>query len=137
MLTQIQQLSTGEFAIVISALIGISAAIGSVMGALFSLLGIWLTNRSQERRHHWELGVQVALAKYKKFDEYAQWAANEFGREFRVPPFNVFLIDGIRIMEIVSNKRLNADQIAHRISELIDFTKEIDEAVQTERKRQK
>jgi len=111
---------------------GVCTAIGGIIGALLSLFGLWLANRSQNRRHTAELGIRIALAKFEYDRQLAQQLANMTHKMQETPPFNAFLIDGIRLMDIVSNRRLSPEQMAERIGSLADFTKTFADAITAE-----
>lgn len=114
-----------------AALLGVvGIGIGAIIGASTSLLVAWITRRSEERRHYRELGVEIALAKFKQHQELAQQIANASGKVAEIPPFNQFLLHSIRLMEIISDHRLNADQIALHISSLDNLAEKVTKTMQ-------
>ena len=118
----LKNLTAGEITLIV-AVIGLGSAIfGATIGASSALLASHLTRRSEERRHYRELGVSVARAKFDQSMEFAQKAANTTGQIIFVPPFDAHLIHGIRLMEIISDSRLSAQQVGERIAALTDFT---------------
>jgi hypothetical protein len=48
--------------------------------------------------------------------------ANITGQSQFVPPFESFVIDGMKLVEIASTPNLSADEVAIRMGKLQDFT---------------
>lgn len=129
----IHKLTAGEIAL-LGAVIALGGVVfGAVIGAFSSLLGAWFTRRSEERRHYRELGVAVGRAKFDQSMELAQKAADATGQMISVPPLDAHLIHGIRLMEIISDSSLSAEQIGERIAALTDFTKTVTNTVKSKR----
>jgi hypothetical protein len=83
---------------------------------------------SRERQHYRELGLKVALTKFEMCSKLAQQLADATGRFQEIPPFEAFVIDGVKFMDIVATPDLGAQETARRMAELRDFTKTIREA---------
>jgi|GEM_PF-2779470 len=126
----VQRLNSAEISFIAAFLGVVGIGMGAIIGAAASLLVTWITRRSEEQRHYREMGLQIALAKFKQHQELAQNLANRSGRVAEIPPFNQFLLHSIRLMEIVSDQRLNADQIASRLSTLDDLAEEVTKHMQ-------
>jgi hypothetical protein len=101
-------------------------------GLLGVVIGIWSTSavaartaRIEERKHFRELGLKVALTKFEGCSKLAQQLANSTGRFQEIPPFEAFVIEGIKFMDIVSTPGLSANETARRMSELREFSKTI------------
>jgi hypothetical protein len=98
-------------------------------GLLGVVIGIWSTSavaarnaRIEERKHFRELGLKMALTKFEKNMELAQQLANATGKFQEVRPFEAFVIEGFKFMDIVSTPNLSASQMARRMADLRDFT---------------
>ena len=98
----------------------IAGIIGTCIGAIAGIGGSIATARSEERRHYRALGVQVATAKFEQHLAMAQKLANMKGdgEIVKIPPFESFLVYGIRLMEVVSDLNLTPDEIKTRIGVL-------------------
>jgi hypothetical protein len=106
--------------------------LGTALGALASgataVFITHITKRSEERRHFRELGLKVALTNFEYCMKLAQSAADRYKQMIPVPPLKAFVIQGIKLMEIVSDETLSADEMARRIAASEDFTQTIVQA---------
>jgi uncharacterized membrane protein YccC len=124
-------------------LVGMVTAFAGIIGAVIGVCGTFIiTSRtarfeeqrhireiaSRERQHFRELGLKVALAKFEGCAKLAQQLANATGKFQEVPPFEAFVIDGVKFMEIVATPDLSADETARRMSELRGFSQFIIQA---------
>lgn len=109
-------------------IVGIFTIAGTALGAWVSYAVAARTARIEERKHFRELGLKVALTKFEGCSKLAQQLANVTGKLQEIPPFEAFVIDGVKFMDIVSTPGLNAHETARRMAELRDFTKTICEA---------
>lgn len=99
-------------------------------GFLGVVIGVWSsyavaarTARIEERKHFRELGLKVALTKFEGCAKLAQQVADATGRFQEMPPFEAFVIDGVKFMDIVSTPGLSAHETARQMAELRDFSK--------------
>jgi|ERR1035441_6768350 hypothetical protein len=110
-----------------------------ILSSSFTLLGViigaWImsavaarTARIEERKHFRELGLKVALTKFEGCSKLAQQLANASGKFQDMPPFEAFVIDGVKFMDIVATPGLSARETARRMAELRDFSKIIIQA---------
>ena len=130
----LQKLTTSEVAVLV-AVIGLTGAVfGAIVGAASSVLTAYFTRRAEERRHYRQLGVEVARAKFDQCAALAQRTADATGSIIPMPPFDVFLLHSIRLMEVVSNPRLSAATVAKRIAELGEFTDTVTTTVKNSRR---
>ena len=110
----------------------ISAASG-LIGAAIGLCGALAVARraaqAEERRHFRSLGIEVGKAKFEQSMALAQKAADATDRMIPVPSYESHLIHGLRLMEIISDTRLSADEVGRRIAQSVDFTKDMTSAV--------
>jgi len=83
------------------------------------------TARIEERKHFLELGLKVALINFEKVLASAQQLANITGRTLEHPHFEVFVIKGIKFMDIVATPNISATEIAGQMNRLQDFTETI------------
>ena len=97
----------------------------ALVGMLGSLLVSNRIARIEERKHFRELGIKIALVLYNECKEAAQKNANASGITRTMPPFTLFLINGIRTMEIVGDTRLTAEEVGRRTSEFFAFYKDV------------
>ena len=120
-----KKLTSSEITMLVAVVGLIGAVFGAIVGAASSLLTAFLTRSTEERKHYRELGVKVAMAKFEQHQVLAQKVADATGQAVPIPPFDAFLLHAVRLMEIVSNRNLNSDQIASRMKHLTDFTNEV------------
>ncbi len=79
----------------------------------------------KERQQFRELGLKVALTNFEYCMKLAQSAADRFNQPFHIPPLKAFIIQGIKLMEVVSDPHLSADDMARKIADCEDFTQAI------------
>jgi hypothetical protein len=126
----------------------IAAIIGGAFGLLCAVIGVcgtlFVTARTtriedqrhfrelrmKERQQFRELGLKVALTNFEYCMKLAQSAADRFNQPFHIPPLKAFIIQGIKLMEVVSDPRLSADEMARKIADCEDFTQAIVRAAQ-------
>ena len=106
-------------------IVGIFTIAGTSLGAWVSYAVAARNARIEERKHFRELGLKMALTKFEKNMELAQQLADATGRFQEVRPFEAFVIEGIKFMDIVATPNLSADEMARRMSDLRDFTQTI------------
>lgn len=113
----------------------------SVIGACGTLIVTAVSNRNEERRHireitlkerqHFrELGLKIALTNFEHSMALAQSAADRFHEVFHVPPLKGFIIQGVKLVEIICQSDISAEEMARRIAESEDFTETIVRAAQ-------
>jgi hypothetical protein len=113
-----------------SYIVGIFTLAGAALGSWVTFAVAAKTARIEERKHFRELGLKVALTKFEGCMKLAQQLANETGKFQPVPPFEAFVINGVKLMEIVSTPGLSADEIARRMAKISDLTQAINHAAQ-------
>ena len=93
--------------IILAAIIGTGGALlGSVIGIYGTLIITDRTTRLEERKHFRELGLKVAIINYERNAALAQQVANAkgLGAVVEIPPFEVFVIKGIKFIPYFPNK---------------------------------
>jgi hypothetical protein len=110
--------------------VGLFTIAGVVLTFLFDQLRSERAARFEERKHFRELGLKVAILKYERNAALAQQVANLKGpgAVVETPPLEVFVIKGIKFMEIVATPNLSADAAIRRLTELEDFTSTVIDA---------
>jgi hypothetical protein len=115
----------------------IAAIVGGAFGLICAVIGVCgtlivtaRTARIEERRHFRELGLKVALTNFEHCMALAQSAADKYNETFQVPPLKAFVIQGIKLMEIISESNISAQEMAKRIADSEDFTQTIIRAAQ-------
>jgi hypothetical protein len=100
--------------------------VSSVSGLLGVIIGAWImyaaaarTARIEESKHYRELGLKIALTKFESCVKSAQAITDLTGQPSEVPHFEIFVIEGIKLMEIVqSEPNISADEMGRRIKQL-------------------
>ena len=80
------------------------------------------TTRLEERKHFRELGLKVAILNYERNAALAQQLANLKGGFVDTPPLEVFVIKGMKFMDIVATPNISATEAGRRLADLQDFT---------------
>jgi hypothetical protein len=114
--------------------VGIFTLAGAIVGVCGALAVAARAARAEERKHFRELGLKVALTNFEACMKMAQSATDRFNQPLHVPPLKTFIIQGIRLMEIVSDTSLSADEMAQRVAKMEDFTQEITRAAEQRQK---
>lgn len=91
-----------------------SGLLGALIGILGSLVAAKRAARAEERRQKRVLGLEIGRAKFEHTVELARRLAE---------------LHGLRIMEIVSDGRLSAEEMGRRIAESVAFSKQVNTAV--------
>ena len=100
----------------------VAAAIGGGIASIVGAVSQWLTRRAEARRHYRELGVEIARLKFEQCQALAQQTANATGKFIPMPPFDAFLMQSIKLMEIVSDSSLTAEQVEKRVAGIKPYT---------------
>jgi hypothetical protein len=120
-----------EFVLVLVAIVGgASGIIGVIIGGKISSAAADRTARIEERKHFRELGLKIAIINHERNAALAQQVANlkGLGAIVNAPPLEVFVIKGIRFMEIVATSNISADETARRLADLQVFTETVIDA---------
>jgi hypothetical protein len=104
--------------------------IGSLIGGGLVLFGQWLNRRQEDRRHLRELGLKMGLARHENCVRAAQQIADDTKQVVPIPPFEVCVVDGVRLMEIVSTPGLSAVEMAKRIAQYRDYSQAVLDSIQ-------
>ena len=118
--------------VVLGACVG--AVVGAAIGFAGTILSTLISRKAEERRHFRELGVQVALAKFDDVRDTMQNLTNATGRTTEMPSLDAFLVQGIKLMDALSDSRLTAKQIARRITESVELAKAVSETLKRQAK---
>ena len=92
-----------------------------------------MNRRSEDRRLYRQLGVEIGRARFEQSLRLAQQFADSSGRFVPVPPLDVHLIHGIKLMEIISDTSLDTDEIVRRITALKDLTDAVAKAAKAKK----
>jgi hypothetical protein len=112
-----------------SIIIGIFTILGTGLGAWITYASAAKAARIEEQKHVRELGLKVALVNFENCMKLAQSAASAYHETFTVPPLKGFIVQGIKLMEIISDPTLDAQEMARRINASEDFAQVIIHAV--------
>jgi len=118
--------------VILGACVG--AVVGAVIGFAGTILSTLIARKAEERRHFRELGVQVALAKFGHVRDTMQEVAKASRRIVEMPSLDAFLVQGIKLMDAVSDSRLSAEQIAGKITESVELAKGVSQALKRQPK---
>jgi hypothetical protein len=105
---------------------GIFTLLGSITGFLCGLLIAAKNARDESKRQMRELGFRMALANFEFTQKEAQKVANT-GIPAQMYTLPVFVAEGIKLAEIISNPKLSAEEIGRKILEISSFTRTVGE----------
>lgn len=87
----------------------ISGFVGALIGALASIITVWLQAKTSDRRERLRHAADLALADYRLQLE----LANKSGQKFAVPPVVLFLHYHLGLMKLMESGELN--EVAMRV----------------------
>jgi hypothetical protein len=100
-------------------------AIGSISTWFISVRNAKL----ESQRHIRELGLQLALTHFEHRWKEAEAIAEATKTDMRVQPFSMFVIEGMKMAEIVSDTKLTPYEIGQRLAGLPTFTKTVQRGI--------
>lgn len=84
----------------------VSAVLGGLAGAattgLLTLLGQWLTRRSDERRHILDLCFKTAITNWERDTEMAKSRSSATGQRIAISPLDLYVIHMLELTKLVS-----------------------------------
>jgi hypothetical protein len=104
---------------------GLFGLLGTGLGALIALTVLNRTIGAEERKHLRELGIKIAILRYEKHCEMMKEIAEKFHTTCEVPPFSTFVVEGMRMIEIVENVQLSSDQVGQQLADLNIFRQNV------------
>ncbi len=108
---------------IVAAAVG--GGIAAIVGGGFTVLNLWLTRRSDERRQIRELAVRAAIENWKHYDEVSKRHGGI------AQPLDVYILHATRLVSAIDGADLTPDEIRKRIRHALDAadaaTKEIDD----------
>src|ERR1017187_8382575 len=96
--------------VLVAAITAASTLFGAAIGVWGTLAATDRTARLEERKHFRELGLKVALTKIEGCSKLAQQLADATGKFQEIPPFEAFVIESTKFMDIVSTPGLRAHE---------------------------
>ena len=105
-----------------AALIG--GAIGSGVAGLFTIIGQFLTRRSEERRHLLDVCFKTAVENWKRDSEIALEASKGRRGTLALSPLDLYIIHTLALSKIIANKRLSQEEILDKWSCIAAATRE-------------
>ena len=108
---------------------GIFALSGVAIGSLATFFISSRTAKLEDRRHIRELGLQLATTNLEHRMREAQAIADKTGRILEIPSLTIFVVEGIKMAEIICDPRLNAYEMGQRLAGLPTFTKTVQRGI--------
>lgn len=101
----------------------ISGLVGAVIGAVASIVTVWVQAKTQDRREKIRHAAELALEDYKlQLD-----LARKSGKQVSIPPVVLFLHYHLGLMDLMENGKLNSDTIKELAEQNIKFSDVIKE----------
>lgn len=97
----------------------IGMLVGGVIGAIPSLITVWLNNRSEERRHLQGLAFNIALENWRQAK--TAWMKAPPGSELE--PLEVFIFHMLKIAEIAARRKITPDELEASMAEVYEITR--------------
>jgi hypothetical protein len=94
----------------------IGAVVGTGMGGLITLLGQWLTRRSEERRHLRELVIRTAVEDWKYTSDALE--------KLNLPrhPVDSYILRIMKLVEILEARHLTPELVREKLREVHAIT---------------
>jgi hypothetical protein len=105
-----------------SYIVGLFTLAGSAFGFLSALVIANRNARLEERKHFRELGLKIAFYMSQREDEMAQKLADLTKQPRITPPVSVFVVYGLKMMEIASDTSLPSHEVGIQLAQLNKFT---------------
>ena len=106
-----------------------SGLVGALIGAMASIITIWVQARIQDRREKIRHAADLALEDYKLQID----MANKSGRQASIPPVVLFLHYHLELMNLMEKGRLTPE----RLKKLSEKNAEIEDAIDEVNKQRK
>lgn len=88
----------------------VAAATGAIVGGIFTILNLWITKRSDERRQIRELAVKVALENWKTYLDVSPKGS-------AILPIDVYLIHATHLVAALDGRLAKEDDIKKHIKD--------------------
>jgi hypothetical protein len=102
----------------------IGAIVGAGTGGLVTLVGQWLTRRSEERRHLRELVIRTAVEDWK----YTSDALEKLGAERH--PIDPYILRMVKLVEVLETPHLTPEIVRQKLSEVHAITRAATEEIE-------
>ncbi len=109
--------------------VGMFTLAGSALGFLGALVIAHLAARAEAKRQTRDLGIKIALAHLEHRMKEGQALAEATESEIEVKPISIFVVEGIKMAEIISNPRLSGDEIGQALAKLTSFTNAVQRGI--------
>jgi hypothetical protein len=106
----------------------IAAVVGAGVGGFVTLLGQWLTQRSQERQHLRQLIIQTAMENWRFTSDAAEKLAASGHRVNRYP-LDSFILHMLKLSEILNERRITPKLVREKLEELHAVTDAASETI--------
>ena len=104
MIPPLTNLTAPEITVLISGIGILGVILGALIGAGSSILTAHLTRRAEDLRHRRMIGIEIGRAKFDLAREMANHIARSTGEIVTVPSLDSHLVNGIKVMEIVTTR---------------------------------
>jgi hypothetical protein len=105
----------------------ITGFVGAGLGAMVTLLSVWLQQRAQERRDRARLSLDAAIKALDSDEKYAQFAASQ-GRCVVTHPLDYYIMRHSKLVEyMASGQPITREQIVTTHKQAIEIVDAIDE----------
>jgi hypothetical protein len=100
----------------------IAAIVGAGVGGFVTLLGQWLSRRSEERRHLRQLVMQAAIENWRFTSDAAAKLA-QAGYPVDRYPLDSFLLHMLKLSEVLNERHLTPDLVRTKLQEVHAVTR--------------
>lgn len=113
----------------------LAAIVGAGIGGFVTLLGQWLSRRSEERRHRRQLVIQTAIENWRFTSEAAEkLAASTYRGRVERYPLESFLLHMQKLSEILDERRITPELVREKLKEVYAVTRAADEEIESHNK---
>ncbi len=108
---------------------GIFTLGGVAIGSLATFLISFRTTKLENQKHIRELGLQLATTHFEYRMKEVQAIAEATGTNMEVQSLSIFVVEGIKMAEIICDPKLNAWEMGKRLAGLTTITKTVQSGI--------
>ena len=108
---------------------GVFTILGVAIGSITTFAIASRTARLENQRQIRELGIKLAMVHFDHHIKIGQALADATGETVKTKPLPIFVAEGIKIAEIISDPSLNAYEIGIKLSGLTVFAKTVERGI--------
>ena len=113
-----------------------TAAVGALTVGIFNLATNWQNKRFEERKHHKELMLNIALEQWKQSAQFVI-EQSKLGKSNAIMPLETYVIHMTKLSEVLNESNITKDNISKKLSEVHEVSVEVEAFYREEEKKEK